>query len=232
MKEVQLISNDYPSRMKEILDESWKIFKSQFVHKRNDIDKEAPFQLQFASIIKNVGELYTIRPDEQFYVNRETKFEDIKNDGRPKIVDITMGFKKFEKYSENSDLYKVTDYKCAIELKFKTKAQGAQNIGRINVYQDLESLEHVCRNYGCSFGKFYMITDDVLYTKVPKETSYVSAFNTSDGYETNGGTVHKYDGKGGKTDKYDSIELKGSYRFEWEHCMEDNWYFLEIDVTK
>ena len=141
MKEVQLISNDYPSRMKEILDESWKIFKSQFVHKRNDIDKEAPFQLQFASIIKNVGELYTIRPDEQFYVNRETKFEDIKNDGRPKIVDITMGFKKFEKYSENSDLYKVTDYKCAIELKFKTKAQGAQNIGRINVYQDLESLE-------------------------------------------------------------------------------------------
>ena len=30
MKEVQLISNDYPSRMKEILDESWKIFKWQF----------------------------------------------------------------------------------------------------------------------------------------------------------------------------------------------------------
>ena len=117
MKEVQLISNDYPSRMKEILDESWKIFKSQFVHKRNDIDKEAPFQLQFASIIKNVGELYTIR-------------------------------------------------------------------------------------------------------------------NTSDRYETNGGTVHKYDGKGGKTDKYDSIELKGSYRFEWEHCMEDNWYFLKLDITK
>ena len=85
MKDVHLIVTDYPSRMKEILDESWKIFKSQFVHKRNDIDKEAPFQLQFASIIKNVGELYTIRPDEQFYVNRETKFEDIKNDGRPLV---------------------------------------------------------------------------------------------------------------------------------------------------
>lgn len=66
MKEVQLIATDYASRMKEILDEAWKIFKAQFIHKRNDIDKEAPFQLQFASIIKNVGELYSIKPGEQF----------------------------------------------------------------------------------------------------------------------------------------------------------------------
>ena len=89
MKEVQLISNNYASRMKEILDESWKIFKSQFVYKRNDIDKEAPFQLQFASIIKSVGELYSIKPGEQFFVGMETKCEGIKEDGKPKYVDIT-----------------------------------------------------------------------------------------------------------------------------------------------
>ena len=61
MKDVQLIATDYTSRMKEILDEAWEIFKAQFIYKRNDIDKEAPFQLQFASIIKNVGEFTAVR---------------------------------------------------------------------------------------------------------------------------------------------------------------------------
>ena len=33
MRELQLISNEHASRMKEILDESWRIFKWQFVNR-------------------------------------------------------------------------------------------------------------------------------------------------------------------------------------------------------
>lgn len=228
MKEVQLIKNDHASRMKEILDESWKIFKSQFVYKRNDIDKEAPFQLQFASIIKSVGELYSIKPGEQFFVGMETKCEGIKEDGKPKYVDITCGFRTGSK----------SEFSCAIELKFKTRQQSAQDIGRINVYQDLESLEKVCRKGGYDSGKFYMITDSRMYTALGKG-EVADQFMIYDGYTTQGNTTHIHDEPKWKNNQYCKVELKNQYRFEWEHSERhegdnnvSNWYFLEIDITK
>ena len=229
MKEVQLIATNYVSRMKEILDEAWKIFKAQFIYKRNDIDKEAPFQLQFASIIKNVGELYSIKPGEQFFVGMETKCEDIKEDGKPKYVDITCGFR-----SGNEP-----EFSCAIELKFKTRQQSAQDIGRINVYQDLEALEQVCRKGGYDIGKFYMITDSRVYTVMGKG-EVADQFMIYDGYLTDGNTIHIHDEPEWKNNKYCKVELKNQYKFEWEHserCDDKknnlkDWYFLELDITK
>ena len=228
MKDVHLIATDYPSRMKEILDEAWKILKAQFVYKRNDIDKESPFQLQFASIIKNVGELYSIKPGEQFFVGMETKCEDIKEDGKPKYVDITCGFR-----SGNEP-----EFSCAIELKFKTRQQSAQDIGRINVYQDLEALEQVCRKGGYDIGKFYMITDSRVYTVMGKG-EVADQFMIYDGYLTDGNTIHIHDEPEWKNNKYCKVELKNQYKFEWEHSERyegdnnvSNWYFLEIDITK
>lgn len=228
MKEVQLIATNYASRMKEILDEAWKIFKAQFIYRRNDIDKEAPFQLQFASIIKSVGELYSIKPGEQFFVGMETKCEGIKEDGKPKYVDITCGFRTGSK----------SEFSCAIELKFKTRQQSAQDIGRINVYQDLESLEKVCRKGGYDSGKFYMITDSRMYTALGKG-EVADQFMIYDGYTTQGNTTHIHDEPKWKNNKYCKVELKNQYRFEWEHSERyegdnnvSNWYFLEIDITK
>ena len=207
MKEVQLISNNYASRMKEILDESWKIFKSQFVYKRNDIDKEAPFQLQFASIIKSVGELYSIKPGEQFFVGMETKCEGIKEDGKPKYVDITCGFRTGSK----------SEFSCAIELKFKTRQQSAQDIGRINVYQDLESLEKVCRKGGYDSGKFYMITDSRMYTALGKG-EVADQFMIYDGYTTQGNTTHIHDEPKWKNNKYCKVEFTSVRRKILRQC--------------
>ena len=231
MEEVKLIANDYLSRINEILDEAWKIFQSQFLNHKIDIRSEAPFQLHFANIIKSIGELYTIKPEEQFYVNREVRFDKGKKDDRPKIVDITMGFKVFEECPESTNLYKVNEYNCAIELKFKTKEQGAQNIGRINVYQDLEALEQVCKSDRYSFGKFYMITNDIIYTKEPKQNSRIKDYNISDGHKTTPGIIAKYEGKVGEKSDYHDIVLEESYEFKWEYCQDykkDTWYFLEM----
>ena len=60
MKEKEIINFEYPDRLKEVLDISWKIFKSQFIHRRHEINKEAPFQHHFAQIIRNLGNLFPI----------------------------------------------------------------------------------------------------------------------------------------------------------------------------
>lgn len=108
MKNPEIIEFEYSQRLNEVLQQSWKIFKSQFIFKRNKITKEAPFQHHFAQIIKNVGDLYSISEKDLFKVDLETKCENIK--GKTKYIDITCEF--------------VDKINCAIELKFKTAQQG------------------------------------------------------------------------------------------------------------
>ena len=57
----------------------------------------------------------------------ETKCENI--NGKPKYIDISCGF--------------IDKINCAIELKFKTAQQGAQDHGRIDAYRDIYALELV-----------------------------------------------------------------------------------------
>ena len=88
----KVIVNDCPDRMKDILDESWKIFKWQFSNETFNvkIENEANFQFYFAMIIKNIGEMFT-KNNEHFFVDVETKWGDAQNN-RNKLIDITCGF--------------------------------------------------------------------------------------------------------------------------------------------
>ena len=129
-KELQLIENDHASRMKEILDDAWEIFKWQFVHQtfNTEINSEAGFQFYFASIIKNIGEMLALN-DEVFFLEVETKWNTDSENGNERI-DITCGFKKGAK--------KV--YACAIELKFfKDGHNSTHNL--FSAYEDLYALE-------------------------------------------------------------------------------------------
>ena len=124
MKGIEIIEFEYPKRLNEILDQSWKIFKSQFIYGRHQINKEASFQHHFAQIIRNVGNLYSIGEKDLFKVDLETKCDNVK--GKSKYIDISCEF--------------IDKIKCAIELKFKTSKQAAQNHGRIDAYIDIDSL--------------------------------------------------------------------------------------------
>ena len=57
MEELKLVSNDCRSRMDEILNASWKVFKWQFANKVfvRDIGSETSFQFNFASVIRTCG---------------------------------------------------------------------------------------------------------------------------------------------------------------------------------
>ncbi len=210
MKEEEIIEFEYPKRLNEVLDLSWKIFKSQFIHSRHEISKEAPFQHHFAQIIRNVGNLYSIAEKDLFKVDLETKCDNIK--GKSKYIDISCEF--------------VDQIKCAIELKFKTAKQGAQDHGRIDAYVDIEALELVITKGQFKLGRFYMITNSTPYIKQSKK-GVGTVFATHDGFITEKGKEFWYDSKGRENIR---VTLHNSYQFEWEKI--NDWYFLDLRTDK
>ncbi len=209
MKIVNQLPENYKDRIDQILETSWSILKSRFLDGRYSIVKEAPFQHYFAHIITEIGDLYCTKRDDLFLVDLETKYDDVK--GKSKYVDITCGYPK-------------DSITCAIELKFKTERQGAQDHGRIDAFVDIEALELVCEKYA-DLGRFYMITDSTPY--INKSTRGVgTVFTTHDGAIITSKQYH-YESKG-RENVY--VNIRNEYQVEWEKA--GDWYFLQIKVSK
>jgi hypothetical protein len=209
MKEKEIIEFEYPKRLNEILDLSWKIFKSQFIHGRHEINKEAPFQHHLAQIIRSVGNLYSIAEKDLFKVDLETKCDNVK--GKSKYIDISCEF--------------VDKINCAIELKFKTTKQGAQDHGRIDAYVDIEALEIVTKGK-FHLGKFYMITDSTAYINQSIK-GVGTVFATHNGFVSEKEKEFWFDSKGREDIR---VNLRNSYQFEWEKI--NDWYFLDLTINK
>ena len=209
MKTPDRLPSEYSQRVAEILDASWRTLKARFIEGRHIISKEAPFQHYFAHIISTIGETYCTKRSDLFMVDLETKLDDVK--GKSKYLDITCSFPN-EKAS------------CAIELKFKTAKQGAQDHGRIDAFVDIEALEIACR-HGYSFGRFYMITDSTPYINKSKK-GVGTVFTTHDGAVTP--KEHKFHCPNSKGREHVIVNLSASYSFQWENI--GNWYFLELSI--
>lgn len=243
MKDLQLIPNDYASRVKEILDEAWKIFKWQFVNKVfvKDIENEAPFQLHFASIIRSIGNMYVLH-GETFYVDLETKWESKSNesDEKKKYIDITCGFYKFGEA--------IPQYTCAIELKFKRKDYGALPHNLFAIYKDIESIEsevlatEEAGNDRYSEGRFYFITNnsDYCYKSAYVNKAKQQVDTGANKYQPFGlseDTIKKevvyHPEKGSDEDR--RVSLKNKYEISWEkhtNAGGEDWYFLEIKIPQ
>ena len=210
MKTWQFIPLDYRERMEQVLSLSWKIFISHFINQKYKINSEAPFQFHFAQIIKSVGDLYCISENDLFKLDLETKVVGIK--GKTKYFDITCEF-----YNK---------IKCAAELKFKLKRQGAQDWGRIDAYRDIENLEIAVLDKGIfDMGKFYMITDYSAYIKKSTHGSG-TIFSLHDGHIIKANNLYHTKRIKGREDVF--VKLKKSYEIKWFNLK--NWYFLELTV--
>lgn len=206
-----MIPISYSDRIDEIMNLSWKIFKSQFLNGRLEINKEAPFQHHFANIIRDMGNLYCIRRGEIFFTDLETKCEDLKE--KNKYLDITCGFIRGNK-----------EYKVSVELKFKTARQGAQDHGRIDAYIDIEALE-LTLDKGFEKGFFFMITDSQVYVN-PSRRGVGIVFITHNGFVSE---PKDYKVKSCKGRENIVVNLKNSYHFNWEK--EKDFYFLKLPVN-
>ena len=54
MKSIDLIPHNHAERLGLVVDLSWRIFQSHFIHKRHPILKEAPFQHHFANVLSTI----------------------------------------------------------------------------------------------------------------------------------------------------------------------------------
>lgn len=190
-----------------VVDQSWIILKSRFLQGRHDIPLEAPFQHYFANILSAYGELCCTGRTDLFLVDLESKMQ-----GVPcrEYIDVVCSFHAHAK--------------CAIELKFKTARQGAQDHGRIDVYQDIECLERA-RQSGFNFARFYMITDSQVYVN-PSRRGVGTVFATHDGHLTTAGeTFHCPQCIGRENIR---LTLQNPYTFQWEQI--GNWFFLELHI--
>ena len=227
MKNPDIIPTDDNKRIEEILKLSWRILKTRFIEKRYEISSEAPFQHYFAHIISTIGDTYCITRTEKFMVDLEVKLEGKNNNDEVKksYIDITCGFSRGGKDSQE---------KTAIELKFKTKKQGASNDGKNNVFQDIERLEKTINEPSFGQGRFYMITDLQTYANKSKK-GLGTVFRIHDGAETQANEEFYYPDSTSK--KNVKVTLDDPYSFNWEKIdkkttKKEEWYFLEIPVLK
>ena len=218
---------DYNERINEILNTSWRILKTRFIEKRYEISCEAPFQHYFAHIISTIGDTYCITRSEKFMVDLEVKLEEKNNNdkGKKNYIDITCGFSRGGNDSRE---------KTAIELKFKTKSQGAPNDTRNLVFQDIKRLENARKEDSFSQGRFYMITDLQTYANKSKK-GLGTVFRIHDGAETQANEEFYYPDSTSK--KNVKVTLDDPYSFNWEKIdkkttKKEEWYFLEIPVLK
>ena len=210
MKTINRLPLSYKDRLQEILDTSWRVLKSRFIDGRHVISKEAPFQHYFAHIITTIGDDYCTHRDDIFLVDLETKCGNFK--GRTEYLDISCHFPRKKE-------------SCAIELKFKTAKQGAQDYGRIDAYVDVEALEHAKMNHDYNFGKFYMITDSPTYVNKSKKGVGTIFCMRDNAHTSANGPFHYSQCKGREDVK---VTLSGNYIFEWEKI--GGWYFLELTI--
>lgn len=206
-----MVKNEHTERLNQVLDLSWNIFKSQFISGRHEINKEAPFQHHFADIINKVGNLFCLTREDAFYTDLETKFPNLKHENKNKYIDITCEFYKKSK--------------CAIELKFKKESQGAQDHGRIDIFQDLEAVELACKDV-FDIGKLFVITDSKPYIN-QSVRGVGTIFPTHNGYKTIPNVPYISTSKGREDI---TITFRNEYEFVWEEIQ--GFHFLSITVLK
>jgi len=203
----KLVPPDHKERLRVVIDESWKVFQSHFINEKHPILKEAPFQHHFANILATVGSLYCISREDRFLVDLEAKCQ---LGSKSKFLDITCSFTN-------------VPARAAIELKFKTAQQGAQDHGRIDAYCDIAALEKACGG-GFDLGRFYMITDSSVYINQSRR-GVGTVFPTHHGHQVEAGKKLVSTSKGREGVEF---QLDGLYQFQWKKL--GKWYFLEIQI--
>ena len=220
MEVIETIPDKPNQRLNTVIEKAWKIFINQFLNEKYYIELEAPFQLHFAGILKLVGELYCIKRREIFFVDLESK---VTIAGKNKYIDIICGFILEDK-----------EYKTAIELKFKTKSQSAEDLGAMEIYKDIYYLENLLQdNNSFQSAYFLMITDNDRYIKIPRKNSLRDTFNTSDAYKIEIDREYKHTKTKTGEDFYNkngSFKFKREYKFEWSADAKKSYYFLKLKI--
>ena len=207
-------------RLIRVFDLAYECLRRKINGGRIRVENEASLQLQFAAILKSVGELLEVERDEFFSIELE------------KPVSLSNGsFSKSGSTKAKIDIYfSYTNAStkavrsCAIEMKFFKKQNHREPNNRYDVFADLHNLE----TYGHVADQCFMVvgTDHDHYVNQQRYSSDTGDFDFREGTNYAAGTVATY-----RTAKvYGApITLRGSYAFSWDQTS-GGLHFLRVRV--
>jgi hypothetical protein len=195
---------------------------------RGSIENEASFQLEFAYILKTLGQLYEFDKEDRFYLElehsvslNENSIKSGANGTRRARMDILIEYK-----------FGSETIKAAIELKFLKKENAAETLSRKGVLADLSILEQYQKEGQTDVGYLVLVTNHRHYVDQKKEYEKVARdFDFRDKKKYYAGTKMVY-----RTQKEeeDSIQLKNNYDFKWDTVAdkrdEAKFFFLKVEV--
>ncbi|MCF2861771.1 hypothetical protein ABMY44_06330 [Pseudoalteromonas sp. Cnat2-41] len=211
---------NHEDRIKQIVEIAYDRLSGKITGQRIEVSNEASLQLQLASILKTLGELYEETPDERFNIELEKNvtlaggtFEKSKTEKAK--IDIWFSLENVKTGEKHS---------CAIELKFFKKLNHREPNNRYDVFKDLHNLE--CYDGFVDVGFLLVATDHPHYINQDEFSNDTKDFDFREGRSYKAGTELVY-----RTQKPygPPIKLKGSYDFKWR-TVEAGLSFLFIPV--
>ena len=128
---------NHAERINQIAEVAYDRLCGKVTGQRIEVANEASLQLQRASILKTLGELYEESPSERFNIELEKSVtlesgEFVKSGTDKAKIDIWFSLE---------DLSSAERHSCAIELKYFKKANQREPNNRYDVFKDLHNLE-------------------------------------------------------------------------------------------
>lgn len=193
------------SRVNNIINTCWESFSAKVGGGLIIVNKEASMQLHFAYLLKNTIDLAIHHSDESITIELETGIE---VNGRLREADLVVHLIKAE-----VEIFLPIEMKCYKNRTSTNKLRGAQDLFRHSVYEDLVLLESYAQNSNYIQGIQLTMTDSRLFG-FPENTNTKSwAFNTSNGFVIENGTI--LDVPMGDTKGIVNITLTKNYMFNW-----------------
>lgn len=187
---------------------------------RIHVENEASLQLQFAAILKSVGELLEVSRDEFFSIELEKPVS---------LTGTTFGKSgtakaKIDIFCSYTSVSSGAVRSCAIEMKFFKRKNHREPNNRYDVFADLHNLERYGGFANCCF--MVVATDHDHYVNQDLYSPDTADFDFREGKTYTAGTVASYRTP---APHGEPIQLSGSYAFVWDTTI-DGLHFLQLSV--
>lgn len=208
-------------RLTRVFELAYECLRRKINGGRIRVDNEASLQLQFAGILKSVGELLEVDRNEYFSIELEKR---VRLDG--------LAFGKSRSDTAKIDIYfsytnintKISEG-CAIELKLFWKRNHREPNNRYDVFDDIRNLE----NYGTFARCCFMVvgTDHDHYVSQTDYSPDTADFDFRHGkrYSSRTPAVYRTPAPYGE-----SIALAGDYEFVWDTAA-GGLHFMKLAVS-
>ncbi len=212
---------NHSERINQIVEVAYDRLCGKITGQRIEVANEASLQLQLASILKTLGELYEESPSERFNIELEKNVtleggEFVKSGTDKAKIDIWFSLENVSSEEKHS---------CAIELKYFKRANHREPNNRYDVFKDLHNLER----YGnfVDTGFLLVATDHMHYINQPEYSDDTKDFDFREGASYQAGTelVYRTPSPHGPP-----IKLRNNYTFHWQ-TVEAGLSFLFVRVA-